>query len=390
MTALQRRLLFTITVSQGFAIGMTYGTFPLFLQPLEDTFDASRTVISSGQLIVMLAMSLGGLVVGSKLDKGYPRQIMMFGATLIICSLAAGSLANQLWVLAIVAFAIGCCFPAIGPLIGAGLVTRYFEADRGRALGLMSIGPPLGSGLFAALAGFCIPSIGWQGTMAMFAGLCTLLLPLIWWNVPARFPVATVADAKQAQVGSTMFDVLRRRVFLWTVFAYALLMGTTMAWTVHIAAFLSSIGMNALQQASVLALSFWMGIPGALIFGYLADRIKPSRLFACMITLSGFALILYTQSPAPSVVVGLVAVAGFAMGGAIPLYSMLLGERVGADEFGKAMGVSNLFILPVMGVAVLSSATLYERYANYNVALMLLVALLCAALLCLWISNRIR
>lgn len=390
MNALQRRLLFTVTVSQGFAIGMSYGTFPLFLQPLEDSFDASRTVISSGQIIVMLAMSLGGLVVGSHLDKGYPRRIMMFGAALIIAAFAAGSLANQLWMLAIVAFAIGCCFPAIGPLMGAGLVTRYFVADRGRALGLMSIGPPLGSGLFAALAGFCIPIIGWQGTLAMFAGLSTLLLPLIWWNVPASFPTAENAGLAQTLTKSTMFDVLRRRVFLWTVFAYALLMGTTMAWTVHIAAFLATIGMDALQQASVLALSFWMGIPGALIFGYLADRIKPVLLFACMIGLSGVALILYAQNPAPGIVVGLVAMAGFAMGGAIPLYSMLLSQRVDESEFGKAMGVSNLFILPVMGVAVLSSASLYEHYANYNLALLFLAGMLCISLLCLWVSSHIR
>lgn len=390
MNALQRRLLLTVTISQGFAIGMSYGTFPLLLQPLEESFDASRTVISSGQIIVMLAMSLGGLVVGSQLDKGYPRRIMMFGAALIITAFAAGSLANQLWMLAIVAFAIGCCFPAIGPLVGAGLVTRYFAADRGRALGLMSIGPPLGSGLFAALAGLCIPVIGWQGTLAVFAGLCVLLLPLIWWNVPSRFAVADNVASPQNQANASMFGVLRSRVFLWTVFAYALLMGATMAWTVHIAAYLATIGMEALQQASVLALSFWMGIPGALIFGYLADRIKPAILFACMITLSGIALILYAQNPAPTVVIGLVAIAGFAMGGAIPLYSMLLSQRMHANEFGKAMGVSNLFILPVMALAVLSSASLYERYANYELALLFLTALLCVSLFCLWVSGRVR
>ncbi|MEM8496414.1 MAG: MFS transporter [Pseudomonadota bacterium] len=390
MNALQRRLLLTVTISQGFAIGMSYGTFPLFLQPLEESFGASRTVISSGQIIIMLAMSLGGLVVGSQLDKGHPRRIMMFGAALILTAFAAGSLAHQLWMLAIVAFAIGCCFPAIGPLVGAGLVTRYFSVDRGRALGIMSIGPPLGSGLFAALAGVCIPIIGWQATLAVFAGLCVLLLPLIWWNVPARFAVDDSMIRQKNQPDSKKFDVLRRRVFLWTVLAYALLMGATMAWTVHIAAFLATIGMDAMQQASVLALSFWMGIPGALIFGYLADRIKPENLFACMIALSGTALILYAQNPAPAFVIGLVAIAGFAMGGAIPLYTMLLSQRVDENEFGKAMGVSNLFILPVMGIAVLSSASLYERYANYDLALLFLTALLCISLFCLWVSSHIH
>ncbi len=389
MNALQRRLLFTITVTQGFAIGMSYGTFPLFLQPLEDSFNATRTAISSGQIIVMLAMSLGGLVVGSNLDKGYPRRIMMTGAVLIIAAFTAGSLAQQLWMLAIVAFAIGCCFPAIGPLVGAGLVTRYFSADRGRALGVMSIGPPLGSGLCAALAGFCIPIVGWQGTLAMFAGLCTVLLPLIWWNVPARFAVAENSIATHQRSGSSMLDVLRKRIFLWTVFAYALFMGTSMAWTVHIAAFLSTIGMDAMQQASVLALSFWMGIPGALIFGFFADRVKPAYLFACMIVLTGMVLALYAQDLSQSAVIGLVALAGFAMGGAVPLYSMLLSERIDANQFGKAMGVSNFFILPIMGIAVLTSASLYERYANYDLALLFLAGLLCVSLACLWISGHI-
>lgn len=404
MTLTQRKILFTVTLTQAFAVGMSFGLLPILLQPLENSFSVSRTQVSAGQIVMMVAMSFGGIAVGIALDKGHPRRIMLGGATLLIAGLALGSMVQQFWVLGLVAFTLGLSLPAVGPLIGAGLVTRYFGADRGRALGVMSIGPPLGSGAFAALAGIMLPDYGWQQVFAVFAVLALLvMLPLILWAIPKQFPQTQTANqavgagftaddstAKESAVNeSTMLDVLRTPVFFWTLLAYALTMGTSTAWTVHIAAFLATLGMTAGQQSLVLALIFWMGIPGSLLLGYLADKFKPAVLFLLVMAVQGLSYLAFAASLPVPMIVFLGAIAGFLTGGAIPLYTMLLGQRLSANNFGKAMGVSNLFLLPVMAGAVLLAAGLYERYGNYTIALLILALLPFLALLCLLRSNAL-
>lgn len=390
MTHGQRRLLAAVTLTQGFAIGLTFGIFPVFLQPLEQAFGASRTVVSSGQILLMLAMSVGGIVVGSALDKGYPRKIMLTGALLMCLAFVLACVANQLWLLAIAAFLLGLTLPSVGPLVSAGIVTRYFAADRGRALGIMSIGPPLGSGLFAALAGFLIPYFGWQMAYLTFACLCiAVLLPVVWFAIPVQFPAQENTEGTAASNADGMFSVVKQPVFFWTVVAYATAMGISTAWTVHVAAFLGSLGLSLVQQSGVLAFSFWMGIPGALVFGMLADRLPAKNLFVLMIVCMGVILLAFATGPSVPWLVTLSAILGFVTGGAIPLYTMLLGQRVATESFGKAMGVSNLFVLPAMALAVLGAAGLFERQGHYSTALMLLAVGLVWALISAVISNRL-
>jgi len=48
MNARQRWILVAALVTQAFAVGLTHGIYPVFLEPLEAAFDASRTRIASG------------------------------------------------------------------------------------------------------------------------------------------------------------------------------------------------------------------------------------------------------------------------------------------------------------------------------------------------------
>ena len=54
MTSNQRSILAVALLTQGVAVGLTYGILPVFLQPLETAFAAPRTQISSGQILIML------------------------------------------------------------------------------------------------------------------------------------------------------------------------------------------------------------------------------------------------------------------------------------------------------------------------------------------------
>jgi hypothetical protein len=81
-------------------------------------------------------------------------------------------------------------------------------------------------------------------------------------------------------------------------------------------------------------------------------------------------------------------ISGFVLGGVIPLYMMLLGQRMGPDRLGRAMGLSNLVMLPVMAGAVLLAASDFETDGGYGLSLQVFSVGLLSAIGCLLMSDR--
>ncbi|MEZ4333410.1 MAG: MFS transporter [Myxococcota bacterium] len=379
----------TALVSQAFAVGLTHGIFPVFLQPIEAAFDAPRTTIAAGQVVMMLSLTGSGLLTGHLFDRGHARRIMLGGAMLLAFALVAAARSSGLWTLAGSAALMGMSVPSIGPLSGGTLVTRFFRAERGRALGWIGMGPPLGAGLFAGLAGLLLARVDWRTTLLVFAaGVALVLWPLIWLAVPARFeaaPPMTPASAAESVRGSTSpaspgtASPFRQRVFWLTAGMFALAAGISTGWTAHFVAYLAGQGLAEEQCAALLSAQFWMAVPASFAFGALGDRLGPSRLLLAILALQGLILLLFARSlgsaALPHVVLaGLGVLSGLASGGLIPLFLLLLGRRVEPAVFSRAFSVSNLLMLPVLAGAALVAAGGFERQGHYGGALVILAA----------------
>jgi len=162
---------------------------------------------------------------------------------------------------------------------------------------------------------------------------------------------------------------------------------------VHFLAFLGGQGLEEGERAGLLSAQFWIAAPASFAFGALGDRFQPGRLLVGI--LAGQALILALFSgllvPGPlphGLIVVLCIASGLISGGLIPLFILLLGRRVGAAAFSRALGVSNLLMLPAMAGAVLVSAYCFERQGSYQWSLLLLAAGNLAAIVSLLASNR--
>lgn len=385
MTRQQRSILFLAMISQGVAVGLTIGILPVFLEPLEAAFDAPRTATSMGQILVMLALAASSLVTGPALDKGYARGVMLAGVGLLVTAMLLAAFSSSLFMLALAALFAGAAVPPCGPITAASLVTRNFEAERGRALGLASMGPPLGSGLFAGLAGWLLGRFAWNEVFLIFAGIvAVVLIPLIWRVVPMRYE--TAKDGNGSNVN--MREVVQRPAFLWAGGLFALAAGIATGWTVHVAAFVAGAGFSETGASWVLAVQFWMGVPGAFVFGMLADRISLTGLFVAMLGTTSAVLAVFSMGPGTWTIAALCTVMGFASAGMIPLYMVLLGQRLGPDAIGRAIGLSNLLMLPVMATSVLFAASVFESTESYAGALVVFAVGMLGSIGCLIGSNR--
>ena len=145
MTSTQRSILAVAMLTQGIAVGLTVGIVPIFLEPLELAFDAPRTVIAGGQILIMLTLTIGSIVTGIVLDRGHVRAAMLVGACGMISAQVLASVAPNLWVLGLAAGLAGFSIPPLGPLTAGKLITHYFDQGRGRAMGAGRRAAPHGS-----------------------------------------------------------------------------------------------------------------------------------------------------------------------------------------------------------------------------------------------------
>jgi MFS family permease len=397
MTQRQRSILAVATLTQAVAMGVTLGVFPLVLEPLEASLDASRPQISVGPILIMFALAAAGVFAGGILDKGRIRRAMLFGTGLLWLALMIASSASHLAVLGIAALLAGFSIPFIGPLAGMTLVTRLFTENQGRAFGIMSMGPALGMGFFAGVAGFLLQSLEWRSIYLLLAGVTvSLLVPAVWFVIPEQLdaPSKSEGDTDGSDAGEGTEDdidlghVVRRPVFWLSALVFALSAGIATGWTNHVAAFLGEFDMTESQVTSLVAAQFWMGVPGALVFGTLSDRLPVTGLYISMLGFEAIAFAAFGSGISALAVAILGVAFGFVMGGLIPLYMALLGSRLEPQILGRAMGLSNLVMLPIMAIATIGAAWIHEGQNSYSLAAMIFAGGMMAAIVTLLLSNR--
>lgn len=376
-----RRYVAVALTTQAVAVGTTLGSFSLFVQPLEEAFGAARWHISLAPALIVLALAVGGMSLGPLLDRGAIRPVMLGGASLLSLSLLAASQATSLAVLALCCFTAGLAVPALGPMGGSTLVGRVFVEERGRALGIVNMGAPVGSFVFAALAGLVLEFLHWHGTLVLFGVLAAAIpIPLVLLFIP-RHVDAAAHDRLEADAGWTMVRLVRTPVFLLLAVAFAVGMGVAAGWSSQVAVFLYEHGLSLRAAAAVVALAGGLAIVGTLGVGILSDRIRGEVLLVCLLGIELVACLVFVWSARVELVVATVVLFGMTTGGFIPVYTMVLARRFGPASIGRGMGLTNLFMLPMSAASGPTAAAVFDATGSYDLALIAFAGVFALAML---------
>ncbi len=381
-------------VTQVAAIGVSFGSFSVFLDPVARAFDASRMQVSLGQSLLMLVMTTSGLVVGPLLDRRSIRSIMTWGAVLGAVCLTGMSLTRELWQLGLL-FGVGIalCVAMLGPLASSAVVAKWFERQRGRALGFTNMGGPAGGFLFALLGGALVGGIGWRGALLVYAGLVLAVVPAVravirnrpqdvgQWPDGAEAPPPHHVDAPETP-SWTPRALLREPRFWLLVLPVGMYLGLSTGWVAHIVPVGLDVGFSLEAASALLAVGALVGIGGTYVFGALADRADLRVLLwvILVVHLLGFVAL---SNPAGDWVFGLVvAVLGFVSGGLMPVYASLVGRLFGAASFGQVMGLGGFVMLPFAFAAPPVAGALRDSTGSYGSAFVVFAAgMLLASLL---------
>ena len=163
----------------GFAL---YGP-PFFYDFMTKEFGWSRSVVTSGNALgKLLVAPLFGFLAGWLIDSYGPRKLMLTGALFAGTALIGLSLSDSLgmFYLFYVFNALGYVFG--GPLPCQVLISRWFDKNRGKAMGIAYLGIGTGGALAPLISAALEKNLGWHMALASLGILIVLIaFPMAWF-----------------------------------------------------------------------------------------------------------------------------------------------------------------------------------------------------------------
>lgn len=344
--------------------------------------------VASGDLITFVLLGLLAPLVGPLIDRFGTRVLMQLG----LLALAAGyGLYGDLQSLGQL-YAIHALFAVVLALCGmvpvVALVSRWFEAARGTAIGLALVGSSVASFVFPPLAErWLIPAYGWReafGVLAWVAiGGCVLVVLLVR-SAPADS--GRLAYGAQAPgplqagglAGLSVREALRTRAF-WILCTAAFMTFFAMLGTLNqLPFFLGSLGLAELSGGYAAMLG--SALVGKFLFGFLADRLGAKPVFLGNLAVMALGAALLALAQAGSVYAAL-AVFGAGWGGLYTLLQLLTVQSFGLKATGRILGWIALVDCIGGGLGGVVIAEVAARSGSYAAAYGLLTAMITLALL---------
>jgi len=341
----------------------------VFLQPMSADTGWSRTGISTAALLNFLCMGVGSLVWGALSDRLGTRVVVLLGGTLIglgtvMASRAATLGQFQIFFGVVVGFAAGSLY---APLTAT--TTRWFTRNRSLAVALVSAGLGLGSTTTAPLARWIITNYDWRTAMLVIGDLAWLFIipaALLVREPPASATAglpgaATAADDPELTAG----QALRTPQFAAIAFTYFACCAAHSGPIFHMVTHAIDHGVPAMAAATVLSVAGLASLSGKILCGLVADRVGAKQVLLSGLALQAVAITFYLVTSELWHFYGAALVFGFAYGGVMPLYAILVREYFGARIMGTIFGAVGFVSTLGMALGPWAGGWLYDTLGDY-------------------------
>jgi MFS family permease len=382
----------TAFVSLFAIVGLALYGLPFFYDFMVKDFGWTRAQVTSGNAYSKLVVGpLFGFGAGWFVDRFGSRRLMIAGILLAgLAPIGLGAISSlTFFYVFYLANALG--YVCGGPLPNQVLLSRWFDAGRGRAMGFAYLGIGVGGSLVPLIAHWLEQRYGWHAALQLLGVLMiAIALPLIWLvrEAPAFAPApdaggATARQAPEAAHAATAVAKEGSRPRIWTDWTFPLLLVGSMCSIGAVGGTMQNLKLflsldRLISQgdvAGILSLVLLGSIGGRLLMGVLADMFPKKYVMLTIYALVALTVpLLYV---APSIgTLRLAAVAfGIGLGGDYMIIPLMAAELYGLTRLGRVMGV----VLTADGVAEalvpMGVGALRDHFGSYGPGFGLLVTL---------------
>ncbi|SFJ89312.1 MFS transporter [Methylophaga sulfidovorans] len=333
---------FTGNLGQSFFIG-------LFRTDISEYLNISAGEF--GSIYAVITMISGFLVMhfGPKIDWIAPRRYVL--SVLIVLTIGVLMLTLSPW--------WGLCIFGLGlqRLCGQGLMTHFgstlagreFSTNRGKALGLVTLGMPTGEIILPPIIALMAVSFSWQqvwwSILAVLIGLWVLLILFVDWP-PAPRQKHEHKQRKDAGPSPT------RDLRFWLLLPLLMVLPITLT---GIFIYQAQMTKDLLASPTTYALALTgLGIarfPGALLGGRWIDEYGATTLAKLYLIPFALALLIAATIGGDAGIWILMLGAGTALGMSSPIGDTLLVRLWGRDHLGQVRSLKSAFLVFSTGIA---------------------------------------
>jgi MFS family permease len=369
------------------AVGFFFYSFGIFYPAIDADFAGESFWVAMGISVSNFVSGAFAPFIGRALDRFPIKRIMLMGALTVSSGFALLSRTTEIWHYYLVlgtffAFGLGM----MGGMASAKLVTNWFVAKRGTALGIATMGVSLSGLVMPAVATWLRDELGWrQGFLVYAAGILVIVLPVVFFLVITR--PEDVGQRPDGEVDDEAPDVddpidivwptratLRTSNFWLIALPFAMTFSALSAILIHLVPHAADLGIRGFRAALVLQVCAGAGVLGKLVFGRLVDRLDPriAVLASFGTQFVGLLLLMQASDYAPLVAGGIVF--GFGMGGIVPLQGAVSGKAFGRVSFGSVMGLMRPVQVPLHAIGIPLAARIHDVTGSFEPAFQIFLA----------------
>ena len=341
----------------------------VFLQPMAEAMGWSRTGIATAALLNFLSMSAGAFVWGMLSDRFGTRIVVLSGGLLLGGGLVAASRASTLGAFhvlfgVIVGLAAGSLYAPI-----TATTTRWFTRNRTLAVALVSAGLSFGSALMAPLSRFLINTYDWRTAMLLIGDLVWLVIipaAFLVRNPPPRALAGHAAGSSGDGSRLTVGQALRTPQFAAIALTHFACCAAHSGPIFHMVANAIDHGVAAMAAATVLSAAGVASFGGKIVCGLVADRVGAKRTLVAGLALQAVAISFYLVAAQLGSFYAVAVVFGFAYGGVMPLYAVVVREYFGERIMGSVFGAVSTVATLGMALGPVAGGWLYDAFGGYG------------------------
>ena len=333
----------------GFAL---YG-LPFFYDFFVSDLGWTRQQVTSGNAYSKLLIGpLFGFLAGWFIDRFGPRRLMLAGILM-----AGGALVGLGAVSSLAFFYLCYLFNALGyvcggPLPNQVLLARWYDKNRGKAMGFAYLGIGLGGAMVPLLAHRLTVAFGWHAALQILGVLMIVIaFPMAWFvrEQPDNSQLPTPnAQAPTPKALPSLRPVLTSGAFWLLVIGSMCSIGAVGGTMQNLKLFLSlDVKLPQGEVASIASLVLVGSLIGRITMGYLADRFPKKYVMLLIYSIVACAIPLLFLAEHASARYAFALLFGIGLGGDYMIIPLMAAELFGVQMLGRLMGL----VLTADGIA---------------------------------------
>lgn len=400
------------------SVGTGFYAFNAFMEPLCELRDWSRTDINMALVMATFFGFIGQFIYGTLVIRIGARVLMFIGSFVggiaFICLMRV----DHLWQFYGFYILLFIGNGAYGGIVASTAVNNWFQAKRGKALGIATAGISFSGAILPLFALFLIVDYGIEGASLRIGLLILLLAPLAWLVIrdwpeqhglhpdgalqdegmdhrrlnasPTVHQQSRFIQENRKDMSWTLPELLRTGTFYKLGIAYALIMTGTVGVMSQLKPRFADIGFGDMAAMGMMAATAFMGAIGKYVWGLLCDRVEPRKIVTLLAITNGIGLGLALFRDSQPALYLFVLIFGFTMGGIMSTYPIIVADLFGRKSFAAVLRFVSMFLIfQLMGYIIAGQS--FDRLGSYDPAYMLFIAFdLVAAGLLMRIKRPIR